>query len=148
MARTLRIFTIGFTQKSAEQFFSQLKDAGVRRLLDIRLNNTSQLAGFSKKEDLAYFVRKILGIDYVHLPALAPTQDILDAFKKSKGTWQDYEASFLALMKSRQVAKNLDRALFADGCLLCSELKPEHCHRRLVAEHLQAKWGNIEIVHL
>lgn len=144
----IELFTIGFTKKSAREFFTKLKEAGVRRLVDIRLNNKSQLAGFAKKEDLAYFLQEIGGIEYVYRPELAPTQDILDDYKKKKGDWQTYETKFLKLMAGRQVENTLPRELLDRGCLLCSEDEPHHCHRRLVAEYLAAKWGGVRITHL
>jgi uncharacterized protein (DUF488 family) len=144
----MRLYTIGFTKKSAEQFFTLLRGAGVARVLDVRLNNTSQLAGFAKKDDLAYLLRAVGGIGYEHLPDLAPTQELLDAYKKRKGGWAEYEKKFLALVRERHVDATADRALFDRGCLLCSEHEPEHCHRRLVAEYLADKWGGVEVVHL
>jgi uncharacterized protein (DUF488 family) len=144
----MKIFTIGFTRKSAGQFFSLLCDAGVKRLIDVRLNNVSQLAGFTKKEDLRYFVRVICGIEYIHLPELAPSAEILDAYKKRKGGWAVYAQQFNALMQQREIEKILPRDLLAESCLLCSEETAEHCHRRLVAEYLQQHWGQIDIVHL
>lgn len=143
------VFTIGFTQKSAAEFFGLLRKAGVRRLLDVRLNNTSQLASFAKRDDLAFFLRELCGADYVHEPLLAPTQAFLDAYKRHKGSWEEYERDFLALMTERQIEASLDRAQFdAPTVLLCSEATPEHCHRRLVVEYLQARWGDLRIVHL
>lgn len=144
----MRIFTIGFTKKSAEQFFTRLNQPGLVRLIDARLNNVSQLAGFTKKNDLKFFLREICNIDYVHLPELAPSQDILDAYKKNGGNWSTYEREFLSLMAARQIEKKVDKELMDGGCLLCSEATPEHCHRRLVAEYLRDKWGSVEIVHL
>lgn len=144
----MKIFTIGFTKKSAEQFFRRLKQPGLERIVDTRLNNVSQLAGFTKKEDLRFFLREICHIDYVHLPELAPTQDILDAYKKNGGDWSTYERQFLALMAKRRVAETVDKKLLAGGCLLCSEATPEHCHRRLVAEYLREKWGDVDIQHI
>jgi uncharacterized protein (DUF488 family) len=144
----VRIFTIGFTKKSAEEFFEKLRHAGVRRVVDIRLNNSSQLAGFAKGRDLKYLLNSIAGIDYVELPQLAPTKDILDDFKKRKGSWEDYERRFRQVMETRQIAETLDKEVIDGGCLLCSEHTPEHCHRRLVAEHLQERWGDVEVVHL
>lgn len=144
----MKIFTIGFTRKAAETFFAELKNAGVNRLIDVRLNNTSQLAGFTKKDDLRYFTRAICGIDYIHVPELAPTAEILDAFKKRKGDWRLYEEQFLDLMRSRRIDETVSRDLIDGGCLLCSEEKPDHCHRRLVAEYLRDKWGDFEIEHL
>ena len=144
----MKIFTIGFTRKSAETFFTRLKNAGVKRLIDIRLNNISQLSGFTKKDDLRYFTREICDIDYVHLPDLAPTQDILDAYKKHNGDWSVYESNFLDLMKSRHIEERISRDVLDGGCLLCSEEKPDHCHRRLVAEYLKERWGDVEIEHI
>lgn len=142
------ITTIGFTKKSAETFFTTLSRNGVKRLIDVRLNNTSQLAGFAKKEDLTYFLKAICNIDYIHLPELAPTADILDAYKKHKGDWRVYEQKFLQLMAERRVEESLPKDLLNEGCLLCSEDKPHYCHRRLVAEYLHEKWGNVTIRHL
>ena len=143
----MKIFTLGFTKKSAETFFSKLKKAGVKKLVDVRLNNVSQLAGFSKRDDLRYFTQEICGIDYQHMPQLAPTQDILDDYKKSGGAWSIYEQKFLDLMAKRQIEK-IDKTALDGGCLLCSEDKPHNCHRRLVAEYLKDKWKDVEIEHL
>lgn len=144
----MTIFTIGFTKKSAEQFFTKLRNSGAKRLVDVRLNNVSQLAGFAKKNDLKFFLRELCGMDYVHVPLLAPTQDLLDAYKKTRGRWSDYEREFLELMKSRKIETNVSGDTVAEGCLLCSEEKPDHCHRRLVAEYLKQHWENVEIIHL
>lgn len=144
----LDIFTIGFTHKTAPQFFEKLRTAGVRRVVDVRLNNTSHLAGFSKLGDLEYFLKNILQAGYVHLPILAPTQEMLDAYKKNGGDWAKYEQDFLALMRDRQVEKHVPREVVDRGCLLCSEAQPHHCHRRLVAEYLHAQWGGVAIHHL
>lgn len=144
----IEIFTIGFTKKSAEEFFSKLKNAGVKKLIDVRLNNVSQLAGFSKKDDLRYFLRTICAMDYLHAPELAPTQDILDEYKKHKGDWSVYESKFLELMTGRQIENKFSRELLNESCLLCSEEKPNHCHRRLVADYLSQRWGDINITHL
>lgn len=142
------IHTIGFTQKSARQFFDKLRRSHASRVVDVRLNNVSQLAGFSKKDDLEYFLKEILGIDYVHLPTLAPTQELLDAYKKMKGDWSLYAHEFLELMKKREIEKRLDPGIINGGCLLCSEDKPHHCHRRLVAEYLSQHWDGVLIDHL
>jgi uncharacterized protein (DUF488 family) len=144
----MRIFTIGFTKKSAESFFSLLSNSGTKRLVDVRLNNSSQLAGFAKKDDLRYFVRTICQLDYVHLPDLAPTQEMLNAYKKEKGDWSAYEVRFLDLMRSRAIEKSLSKEVLSEACLLCSEDKPQHCHRRLVAEYLRNNWGEVEIIHI
>jgi uncharacterized protein (DUF488 family) len=142
------VYTIGFTKKTASEFFELLRNSGTKRVVDVRLNNVSQLAGFSKKDDLKYFLREIAGIDYIHQPLLAPTADILDAYKKHKGDWSIYEPAFLDLMKKREIEKRIDPATIKGGCLLCSEEKPHHCHRRLVVEYLRSKWGELEIQHL
>ena len=144
----MRIFTIGFTQKGAQRFFEMLRDSGAKRVVDVRLNNVSQLAGFAKKDDLAYFLKEICDMDYVHLPLFSPTQDILDEFKKRKGDWQKYETRFLDLMKKRRVEEIATPDVLSESCLLCSEDRPDHCHRRLVAEYLNRHWGNVEIRHL
>jgi uncharacterized protein (DUF488 family) len=144
----MKLFTIGFTKKSAEEFFTRLQDAGVRRVVDVRLNNTSQIAGFAKARDLEFFLRAVAGIAYLHLPDLAPTQDILDDFVKTKGAWSEYARRFAELMETRRVADTLQGKLLDCDCLLCSEDTPEHCHRRLVAEHLREHWPDVEIVHL
>jgi uncharacterized protein (DUF488 family) len=145
----MEIYSIGFTQKSAAQFFGTLKQAGIRRLMDIRLNNTSQLAAFAKASDLPYFLRELCDAEYVHEPLLAPTQEILDEYKKKKGDWSEYEQEFLALIRKRDIANTLDRKSFAvPTVLLCSEPTAEHCHRRLVLEYLSQHWGDVTIHHL
>jgi uncharacterized protein (DUF488 family) len=144
----MKIFTIGFTKKSAEQFFTKLQTSGAKRIVDVRLNNVSQLAGFAKKNDLQFFLREICRMEYVHIPAFAPTQVMLDSYKKNKGEWSVYENEFLSLMKSREIETMVSKEIISEGCLLCSEEKPDHCHRRLVAEYLQQNWGDVEIIHL
>jgi uncharacterized protein (DUF488 family) len=144
----MKLFTVGFTKKSAEEFFSRLKNPEILRLVDVRLNNVSQLAGFAKKDDLRYFLKQICGIEYVHLPLLAPTKGMLDTYKKKEGDWQDYEKQFLELMAQRQIESQISREIIANSCLLCSEDKPDHCHRRLVAEYLSQKWGDVTTTHL
>jgi uncharacterized protein (DUF488 family) len=145
----MEIYSIGFTQKSASQFFDTLKAHGIERLLDVRLNNTSQLAGFAKQADLAYFLHEICAASYAHEPLLAPTQDILDAFKKQKGSWELYEIEFLALMRARKIETRIDKESFSrKTVLLCSEPTAEHCHRRLVLEYLAEQWQSVKIHHL
>lgn len=143
----MKIFTIGFTKTTAEKFFSRLKRSGTKKLIDVRLNNVSQLAGFAKRDDLRYFTKELCGIEYQHIPELAPTKDILDEYKKNKGSWIQYEQAFLKLMNNRHI-EDMDREIFDDSCFLCSEDKPHHCHRRLVAEYLKQHWGDVEIIHL
>lgn len=144
----VKIFTIGFTKKPAREFFGKLRRPGLVRLIDVRLNNVSQLAGFSKRDDLQFFCECILSIGYMHLPELAPTQEMLYDFKKNRGEWANYEAGFLALMSARRVAETIARATIDGSCLLCSESTPDNCHRRLVAEYLKGKWGDVEIEHI
>jgi uncharacterized protein (DUF488 family) len=145
----MEIYTIGFTKRSAEEFFGALRRASIKRLIDVRLNNSSQLAGFTKREDLRFFLQEICGAEYLHEPLLAPTQELLDDYKKKKGSWQDYERQFLAIMEQRKVEDRIDRRLFeVPTVLLCSETTAEHCHRRLVVEYLGRKWGDIKIRHL
>jgi uncharacterized protein (DUF488 family) len=144
----MKIYTIGFTNKKAQDFFEKLRVAGVKRVVDVRLNNVSQLSGFSKKDDLRYFLRAIAGIDYLHAPELAPTKEMLDAYKKLNGAWDVYEREFLALMERRHIETTLEKESIDSACLLCSEDKPHHCHRRLVAEYLQRHWPQVAIEHL
>jgi uncharacterized protein (DUF488 family) len=145
----VEVYTIGFTKKTAAEFFGALKRAGIKRLLDVRLNNSSQLAGFTKRDDLAFFLREICGADYVHELLLAPTQELLDAYKKKKGSWQEYEGAFLDLMEERTVEDRIDRNLFSvPTVLLCSEATADKCHRRLVLEYLARKWADVTAIHL
>lgn len=148
MNAAMKIFTIGFTRKNAETFFSKIKRPDLHRVIDCRLNNVSQLAGFAKRDDLQFFLREICNIEYMHLPDTAPTKEMLDAYKKNGGGWHVYERQFLDLIASRQIENTLDKAWLDGGCLLCSEATPHHCHRRLVAEYLQHKWSDVEIIHL
>ena len=144
----MRIFTIGFTKKSASQFFGLLQESGACRIVDVRLNNVSQLAGFAKRCDLAYFLKEICAMDYLHLPTLAPTKEILDDYKKRRCDWITYETRFLDLMRARRVEETVARETLAGSCLLCSEHTADRCHRRLVAEYLDRHWGGIDITHL
>lgn len=144
----MKLFTIGFTKKKAERFFGLLSASGAKRIVDVRLHNVSQLAGFAKRDDLRYFLSEICGMGYVHLPELAPTKEILDNYRKRNGDWQAYEVQFLDLMQQRQIAQSVDQDIVSDSCLLCSEDRPHRCHRRLVAEYLDDQWGGVEIIHL
>ena len=144
----MNVFSIGFTEKPAKRFFELVRSSGAKRVVDVRLNNTGQLAGFSKRDDLIFFLREICQVDYVHVPELAPTADILRAYKKHGGAWPVYEAEFLNLMERRRIDESIARDVIDQGCLLCSEHKPHHCHRRLVVEYLNKKWGALTAVHL
>ena len=145
----MKIYTIGFTQKSAQQFFGILADHNVERLIDIRLHPGGQLAGFTKKEDLRYFLDQLIHCGYSYLPSLAPADEILKAYRVDHN-WLKYEKAFEALMDARGIPGGLDKTLFEERvcCLLCSEPTPEKCHRRLVAERLARVWENVEIIHL
>jgi uncharacterized protein (DUF488 family) len=141
--------TIGFTRTTAENFFDRLRQAQIRKIIDVRLHNTSQLSGFAKADDLAYFLKAISGIGYLHMPLLAPTDEMLKAYKKQKGDWNLYERQFLDLMAERKIEDQIQREVLRDACLLCSEAKPHHCHRRLVCDYLNAKWGGaLSVRHL
>ena len=145
----MNIYTIGFTKKNAEQFFTFLKTSGIKTLIDVRLNNVSQLAGFAKKDDLKFFLKEICGAEYTHIPDLAPTKDILSAYKKGDISWRTYEDRFFSLMAKRNVEKSIKQELLNDGCFLCSEHEPHFCHRRLAVEYLNRYSSpNLEVKHL
>lgn len=146
--KPIRVLTIGFTQTTAKAFFEVLKRARVSSVIDVRLNNQSQLAGFAKKDDLQYFLDSLGGIKYRHELQLAPTAAMLDAYKKRKGEWGIYEGEFRTLLASRKIETLYKREDFDCACLLCSEHRPHNCHRRLVAEYLNEKWGSVDIEHL
>ncbi|HHL0120354.1 TPA: DUF488 family protein [Klebsiella variicola subsp. variicola] len=140
--KKVNIHTIGFTKKTAEHFFNALKINGVIRIIDTRLNNNSQLSGFAKAKDLEFFLRKICDIDYEYRAELAPTKKILDDYKNKKITWEQYAEEYLNLMEQRIISSKLSSLDVDNGCLLCSEDKPHHCHRRLLAEYLKQQWSN------
>jgi uncharacterized protein (DUF488 family) len=144
----INIFTLGFAKKNAREFFTKLKEAGVKTVIDIRLNNVSQLAGFTKEQDLPYFLQEIAGIKYIHKPELAPTKDILNAYKKKEIDWTEYERRFRQLLIERQIKDVITPKLVNKACFLCSESKPDKCHRRLTAEYFRELWGNVDVHHL
>ncbi len=143
----MKLFTIGFTGKSAADFFGRLRRAGVKRVIDVRLNNTSQLSAFAKRDDLAFFAKELCGADYVHRLDLAPTAEMLSAYRKGALPWPTYAEKFGALIGRRRIETS-ERGVFADACLLCSEDKPHHCHRRVVAEYLERHWPGVRVEHL
>lgn len=144
-----QVATIGFTKSTAERFFERLLEAGVMKVVDVRLHNTSQLAGFAKADDLAYLLGKVGRIGYAHEPLLAPTDAMLKAYKKEKGDWGEYRTHFLDLMAERKIEERLQPDALAGACLLCSEATPDHCHRLLVCEYLNGKWGGrLRVRHL
>jgi uncharacterized protein (DUF488 family) len=144
----MKLFTIGFTKSTAAHFFGRLKRARVARLIDVRLNNGSQLSGFAKADDLGFFAQALCGIETVHLTELAPTETMLRDYRNNKAAnWTAYASQFRRLIARRRIER-LDRNLFDGACLLCSEAAPHRCHRRLVAEYLQDQWAGIEVEHL
>lgn len=146
----MKVYTIGFTKKSARSFFETLKNSGAKRLVDVRLNNKSQLAGFAKRDDLCYFLKELrsVNLEYIHVPELAPTREMLRDYRKRKMSWDTYERKFLELMQERRIEETVPKDVLEDSCLLCSEHEPDRCHRRLVVEYLQERWGNIDVDHL
>jgi uncharacterized protein (DUF488 family) len=142
------IYTIGFTKKSAKSFFELVGSSGAKRLVDVRLHNVSQLAGFAKRDDLAYFLDRICQVEYIAEPLLAPTADILDAYREHQIDWLGYEQEFRELMARRRIDEVIPRALVENAVLLCSEDSPDRCHRRLVVEYLGQSWGDAEVQHL
>jgi uncharacterized protein (DUF488 family) len=143
-----KIFTIGFTKKTAETFFTTICKNNISLLIDVRLNNTSQLAGFTKENDLRYFLKAIGDISYLHEPLLAPTSDILKDYKNQIMDWANYERKFKDLLKTRKIEQIFYKVNIKMSCLLCSEQTADKCHRRLVAEYLKETIGDLEIIHL
>lgn len=144
----IKLFTIGFTGKSAETFFSLLRNAGVKKIIDTRLNNVSQLAGFAKGGDLEFFAREIGGVSYEHNLDFAPTKEMLSKYRDKKMSWQEYEIEYLNLLDTRHVAQRTEIEKLHENCLLCSEHTPEKCHRRLLAEYLKRVKSDVDIIHL
>lgn len=143
------IYTIGFTKTSAFEFFDSLRKEPIKKLIDVRLNNSSQLSGFAKRDDLQFFLRELCDVEYIHSPDLAPTKEMLDHYKKHGGSWKQYETRFLELMYKRNIEKYFEPAFFDHGCLLCSEKLPHNCHRSLVVKYLQENWGiDIKVKHI
>jgi len=144
----IKLFTIGFTEKSASTFFNLLKSAGVRKIIDTRLNNVSQLAGFAKGKDLEYFAKEIGNIGYEHNINMAPTKELLSSYRNKTINWTQYETEYISILDQRNIIKNIDFEKLNDSCILCSEHKPDRCHRRLLAEYLKKENNEIEIIHL
>ena len=144
----VRLFTIGFTQRSAKDFFTTLKQHDVQKIIDVRLNNTSQMAGFTKRRDLCYFLENLCDCKYVHRITWAPTQDLLDDYRNKTINWGDYKSRFLDILYKRQIENETNVDDLNLSCLLCSEYDANACHRRLVAEYLQARFPNVKIVNL
>lgn len=144
----IRLFTIGFTHKSAEQFFNLLRKNAVTTLVDTRINNTSQLSGFAKGSDLRFFAQEIAGIAYTHRVDMAPTKELLTRYRAGQMTWAEYEVEYLNLLDLRRLGDHVRIEDLHGNCLLCSEHKPDQCHRRLLAEYLQARFAGVEVTHL
>lgn len=144
----IKLYTIGFTNKSAQKFFELLTENEVSKIVDTRINNTSQLSGFAKGKDLAYFAKKVGEIDYIHKIDFAPTRELLEKYRKNTITWNEYEIEYLNLLDIRKIGHHININEFHQNCLLCSEHTPEKCHRRLLAEYLKYRFNDIEIHHL
>lgn len=143
-----KLYTIGFSKKSAKQFFSLLEQTQAKRVIDIRLNNSSQLAGFTKSNDLEFFLNKILNWKYIYEPLFAPTKELLKNYQKKIITWADYEIEYYKILEQRNIINKIKKDNIINSVLLCSEERPDQCHRRLLAEYLNKNWKDIEIVHL
>lgn len=144
----IKLFTIGFTGKSAEKFFNLLNTASVKKIVDTRINNVSQLSGFAKGSDLKFFAKQIGGIEYQHMIDFAPTKELLSHYRAKEMSWKEYEIEYLNLLDTRKIAQKIDIERLHENCLLCSEHTPEKCHRRLLAEYLSKVRNDIEIIHL
>ena len=146
----ITLYTIGFTKKNAQKFFELLKNAGVRKLVDIRINNASQLAGFAKGTDLKFFMKAICNAEYDHITDLAPTKELLKNYQDKVIDWNGYTVVFKKILQDRHIAERFNVENFDNCCFLCTEDTPEQCHRRLVAEFFKAKNPDkdIRIVHL
>lgn len=142
------LYTIGFTKKKAQQFFELLKKNNIKCLIDIRLNNVSQLAGFAKRDDLKYFLKQLCNCEYRHMPEIAPTKEILDDYKKKQISWDEYVIQYGALIKKRKIESKLSLNELDGSCFLCSEPTADMCHRRLAAEYLKKHYKELKIKHL
>jgi len=144
----VKVFTMGYVGKNAREFFDILKQTGIKKVADVRLYNTSQLGGFTKKQDLEYFLQTIVGAEYIHMPVMAPTKQLLNDYKKGRLSWPQYENQFNSFIAERQIEKHVMLQDMDMMCFLCSEAKADNCHRRLVAEYLAEHWKSISINHL
>ncbi len=153
----MKLYTIGFSKCSAKDFFSNLKEANVQKLIDVRRRNTSHLCGFTKKPDLKFFLEECFGIAYEHIPEFAPSEELLTDYLKQLGkkkyddrAWHDYVQRFQNEVLSKPIVGRFKKSIenFSSTCLLCSEKEPDYCHRRLLAEHFKKHVPDIEIVHL
>jgi len=146
--KKIQLFTIGFTGKSAEDFFGKIKQANVKKIIDTRLWATSQLAAFARKKDLPFFLKQLCDVAYEYSEICAPTQDILKAYKEEKITWAEYECEYKALINTRDLEEHFRPQDMEGACLLCACKDESKCHRRLLAEFFQEKWPNVQVTHL
>lgn len=145
----ITLFTIGFTKKSAEHFFTLIRDNQVKQLIDVRISNSSQLAGFAKGKDLEFFTKEICHISYKHMTDFAPTKDLLDKWHKHEVSWEEYETIYTGILKERGIMRHYGVSQFDNACFLCSEETPEQCHRRLLTEYFkQHSTEEVKIIHL
>ncbi len=144
----MKLFTIGFTKKSAEEFFEILRKNNIKRIIDVRLNTKSQLSGFAKQNDLVYFLKQIINVEYQYMPDLAPTKELLAGYQKKQVSWEQYEKEYVAILDKREILSNIDYSTFESACFLCSESGAKQCHRRLAAEYIAKGNKTIEIIHL
>ncbi|MEM0992772.1 MAG: DUF488 domain-containing protein [Bacteroidota bacterium] len=144
----IKLYTIGFTKKSAEQFFHLLTKHTVKQIVDTRVNVKSQLAGFAKGRDLSFLAKAVADIDYEHELDFAPTKELLARYRKKEMTWEEYEVEYLNLLDMRKVKSKTNIEQLHQNCLLCSEHEADKCHRRLLAEYFQAARNDVEIIHL
>ena len=144
----IKLYTIGFTKKTARQFFELLKKNNVKKLVDVRINNSSQLAGFAKGADLEYFAEAICGIQYEFVADFAPTKELLSDYQNKKITWEEYKQTYRSLIETRKVTEKYDIKEFDHACFLCSEPTAEQCHRGLLVEYFWESNPDIQFVHL
>ncbi len=144
----MKVFTIGFSRKNTEQFFTRLREPGLLRVVDIRLYNKGPSAGFTNRNDLPFLLRQVNQMDYVHRLDMAPNEALMDDQRTNGVDYLKYKKEFRELLTDRRIETNVPKELIDGGCLLCSEPSAEFCHRRLVAEYLKEKWGDLEIIHL
>ncbi len=153
----MKLYTIGFKKRSAEKFFTILKDSNIQKLIDVRRKNNSLFSGFTKKQDLRFFLEECFAIIYEHIPEFAPSEGLLKSYRKRIGSkkydlnaWDDYERQFYREVLSKPIVGRFKIAVetFSSVCLLCSEEKADYCHRRLLAEYFERQLSNIKVIHL
>lgn len=144
----MKIYTIGFTGKTAEEFFSLVDTGNIRKLIDIRINRSSQMSGFAKERDLSFFLEKLNGIEYVVNEELAPTKSLLSEYRNRQIDWSTYSLNYMDLLRKRSILSKFNQSYFDDSLLLCSEKEPLACHRVLLSDYLKSNFNDVEIVHL